>query len=277
MPKLAGKFALITGGNSGIGLATARAFVAEGARVAITGRDPSTLQAAQKELGRDALVLQSDVRDLKQIDELFAQLKKHFGALDILFANAGVGRFKSLADTTEETFDQIFDINVKGVFFTVQKALPLLRSGASIILDASIGARIGRPDAAAYAASKAAVRTFARNFSADLAPLGIRVNAVSPGMIATPIWTRDRAGAKLDKALEQRLRRTVPADRLGAPEEVAQVVVFLASDDSRFMLGSEIVIDGGTTELPAAAPLYRSPPPERALSQPENEPGEGSS
>jgi len=277
MPKLEGKFALITGGNSGIGLATARAFVAEGARVAITGRDPRTLQAAQKELGRDALVLQSDVTDLKQIDELFAQLKKHFGALDILFANAGIGRFKSLADTTEETFDQIFDINVKGVFFTVQKAIPLLRPGASIILDASIGARVGRPGAAAYAASKAAVRTFARNFSADLAPLGIRVNAVSPGMIATPIWTRDRADAKWDKALEQRLRRTVPADRLGAPEEVAQVVLFLASDDSRFMLGSEIVIDGGTTELPAAAPLYRSALSERGSSQPENESGEGSS
>lgn len=277
MPKLEGKFALITGGNSGIGLATARAFAAEGARVAITGRDPRTLQAAQKELGRDALVLQSDVTDLKQIDELFTQLKKHFGALDILFANAGIGRFKSLADTTEETFDQIFDINVKGVFFTVQKAIPLLRPGASIILDASIGARVGRPGAAAYAASKAAVRTFARNFSADLAPLGIRVNAVSPGMIATPIWTRDRADAKWDKALEQRLQRTVPADRLGAPEEVAQVVLFLASDDSRFMLGSEIVIDGGTTELPAAAPLYRSALSERGLSQPENESGEGSS
>jgi NAD(P)-dependent dehydrogenase (short-subunit alcohol dehydrogenase family) len=277
MPKLEGKLALITGGNSGIGLATAKAFVAEGARVAITGRDPRTLQAAQKELGRGALVMQSDVGDLKQIDELFAQIKEHFGALDILFANAGIGRFKSLADTTEEIFDQIFDINVKGVFFTVQKAIPLLRPGASIILDASIGARIGRPSAAAYAASKAAVRTFARNFSADLAPLGIRVNAVSPGMIATPIWTRDRGGAKWDKALEQRLRRTVPADRLGAPEEVAQVVVFLASDDSRFMLGSEIVIDGGTTELPAAAPLYRSALSERGLSQPENESGEGSS
>src|SRR6266851_9167074 len=142
MSKLKGKFALITGGNSGIGLATAKAFVGEGARVAITGRDPRTLQAAQKELGRDALVLQSDVTDLKQIDELFTQLKKHFGALDILFANAGIGRFKSLADTTEETFDQIFDINVKGVFFTVQKAIPLLRPGASIILDASIGARV---------------------------------------------------------------------------------------------------------------------------------------
>src|SRR5260370_1729242 len=198
MPKLAGKFALITGGNSGIGLATARAFMAEGARVAITGRDPSTLQAAQKELGRDALVLQSDVRDLKQIDQLFAQLKKHFGALDILFANAGVGRFKSLAETTEETFDQVFDINVKGVFFTVQKALPLLRSGASIILDASIGARIGRPSAAAYAASKAAVRTFAPNFSADLAPLGIRANALTPRMMATPLWTRDPAPAPVD-------------------------------------------------------------------------------
>jgi NAD(P)-dependent dehydrogenase (short-subunit alcohol dehydrogenase family) len=278
MRKLEGKFALITGGNSGIGLATAKTFVAEGARVAITGRDPKTLQAAQKELGPDALVLQSDAGDLKQIDQLFSQIKKHFGALDILFANAGIAGFKSIAETTEEIFDQVFDINVKGVFFTVQKAIPLLRPGASVILDASIGARIGRPGAAAYAASKAAVRTFARNFSADLAPLGIRVNAVSPGMIATPIWTRDRAGAKLDKALEQHLSRSVPADRLGAPEEVAQVVLFLASDDSRFMLGSEIVIDGGMTELQAAAPVYRSPPPDRRSSQPaESKSGEGSS
>ena len=278
MRKLEGKFALITGGNSGIGLATAKTFVAEGARVAITGRDPKTLQAARKELGPDALVVQSDAGDLKQIDQLFSQIKKHFGALDILFANAGIGRFKSIAETTEEIFDQIFDINVKGVFFTVQKAIPLLRPGASVILDASIGARIGRPGAAAYAASKAAVRTFARNFSADLAPLGIRVNAVSPGMIATPIWTRDRAGAKLDKALEQHLSRSVPADRLGAPEEVAQVVLFLASDDSRFMLGSEIVIDGGMTELQAAAPVYRSPPSDRRSSQPaESKSGEGSS
>jgi len=257
MPKLEGKFALITGGNSGIGLATAKLFAAEGARVAISGRDPKTLEAAKGELGGQALAVRSDVADLKQLDALFARIKQEFGALDVLFANAGIGRFKALAETSEELFDQIFDINVKGVFFTVQKAIPLLRPGASVILHASIGPRAGRPGAAAYAGSKAAVRTFARNFSADLAPLGIRVNAVSPGMIATPIWTRDRAGAQLDAALEQRLKRTVPADRLGTPEEVARVVLFLASDDSRFMLGSEIVIDGGMTELPAAAPVYR--------------------
>src|SRR5216684_3070020 len=277
MPRLAGKLALITGGNSGIGLATAKAFIAEGARVAITGRNRETLEEAKRGLGSETLAVRTDVANLKDLDQLYATIEKRFGGLDILFANAGIGKSTPLGNTTEELFDEIFDINVKGVFFTVQKALPLLKKGASIILNASIGPRLGRPGAAAYAASKAAVRTMARNFSADLAPRGIRVNAVSPGLIATPIWTRDRADAKWDKALEQRLRRTVPADRLGAPEEVAQVVLFLASDDSRFMLGSEIVIDGGTTELPAAAPLYRSALSERGLSQPENESGEGSS
>src|SRR5262249_4534484 len=194
MPRLAGKLALITGGNSGIGLATAKAFIAEGARVAITGRNPKTLDTAKKELGSDTLAMVCDVASLVDLDRLYAAVQDRFGGLDVLFANAGIGKATPLGKTTEELFDEIFDINVKGVFFTVQKALPLLKKGASIILNASIGPRYGRPAAAAYAASKAAVRTFARNFSADLAPRGIRVNAISPGPIATPIWTRSKFG-----------------------------------------------------------------------------------
>jgi NAD(P)-dependent dehydrogenase (short-subunit alcohol dehydrogenase family) len=257
MPRLAGKRALITGGNSGIGLATAKAFIAEGARVAITGRNPETLGEAKKELGSETLAVRSDVANLKDLDQLYATIEKRFGGLDILFANAGIGKSTPLGGTTEELFDEIFDVNVKGVFFTVQKALPLLKKGASIILNASIGPRLGRPGAAAYAASKAAVRTMARNFSADLAPRGIRVNAVSPGLIATPIWTRSKFGPEGENPIDQQLCSSVPLGRLGTPDEVAQVVVFLASNESSFMLGSEIVVDGGATELPAAAPAYR--------------------
>jgi NAD(P)-dependent dehydrogenase (short-subunit alcohol dehydrogenase family) len=190
MPRLAGKLALITGGNSGIGLATARVFVAEGARVAITGRDTDTLEAARRLIGNDTLAIRSDAADLKAIDALFATIKEYFGALDILFANAGGGRIASVEDTTEEDFDRTFGVNVKGLFFTVQKALPLLRTGASIILNASVSTRVGRPGLSVYAASKAAVRTFARNFSAELVSRGIRVNVVSPGSIDTPSFSR---------------------------------------------------------------------------------------
>jgi NAD(P)-dependent dehydrogenase (short-subunit alcohol dehydrogenase family) len=249
MPRLAGKLALITGGNSGIGLATAKAFVAEGARVAITGQDRDTLEAAKRSIGNDTLAVQSDTADLKAIDTLFARIQEKFGALDILFANAGVGSMAAVENTTEEDFDRIFDINVKGIFFTVQKALPLLRNGASIVLNASVGTRTGRAGFSVYAASKAAVRTFARNFSAEFVSRGIRVNVVSPGPIDTPIFGR---GQKDVAALRQRIEADIPLHRMGKPEEIAQTVVFLASDESSFMLGSEIIVDGGVTELPYA-------------------------
>jgi NAD(P)-dependent dehydrogenase (short-subunit alcohol dehydrogenase family) len=249
MPRLAGKLALITGGNSGIGLATAQAFVAEGARVAITGRDPETLEAARKSLGEGNLAIQSEASSVKAIDALFATVKEHFGGLDIMFLNAGVGTGGSIESTTEEDFAHIFDINVKGVFFAVQKALPLLRNGASIVLNASIAPRTGRAGLSLYAASKAAVRTFARNFSTELAPRGIRVNVVSPGPIETPML------AGLAPELRRQVAAAVPLGRLGRPEEVAQAVVFLASDESSFIVGTEITVDGGVTELLGARPI----------------------
>src|SRR5215471_4889726 len=251
MQRLAGKLALITGGSSGIGLATAKAFVAEGARVAITGRDAKSLQAAQREIGNDGLALQSDAGDLKAIDTLFEAIKEKFGALDILFANAGIGSGGPVESVTEEDFDRIFAVNVKGVFFTVQKALPLLRKGASIVLNSSIAQHTGRPGLSLYAASKAAVRTLARNLSAELASRGIRVNVVSPGPIDTPIWERAR-DPEIASALKKRVEAGIPVGRLGTAEEVASAVVFLASDDSSFMLGSEITVDGGVIEVPGA-------------------------
>jgi len=253
MQRLAGKLALITGGNSGIGLASAKAFVAEGARVAITGRDPKTLEAARAALGNDTLALPSDSTDLKAIEALFATIKERFGALDVLFVNAGVAGGGPLERTTEADFDRMFDVNVKGLFFTVQKALPLLRSGASVILNASIAPRVGRVGASLYAASKAAVRSFARNFSAELAPRGIRVNAISPGPVDTPIWNRALDDPEAAAAMKRQVVAAIPVGRMGTPDEVARVVLFLASDDSSFMLGTEIIVDGGVSELPAAA------------------------
>jgi NAD(P)-dependent dehydrogenase (short-subunit alcohol dehydrogenase family) len=197
----------------------------------------------------------SDTSDPNAIDSLLAVVKERFGALDILFLNAGVGRRTPLESATEEDFAHIFDTNVKGVFFTVQKALPLLRSGASIILNASTASRTGRPGLSLYAASKGAVRTLARSFSAELCPRGIRVNVVSPGPIDTPIWDREQKPENSDR-VRQQVAAGVPIGRMGRPEEVAQVVVFLASDESSFLLGTEITVDGGLTELPVGvAPL----------------------
>ena len=251
MNRLAGKLALITGGNSGIGLATAQAFVAEGARVAITGRDSKTLETARKSLGEGHLAIQSDAADLKAVAALFATVGQEFGGLDVMFLNAGVGSGGTIESTTEDDFNRIFDINVKGVFFAVQKALPLLRPAASVILNASIAPRTARPGLSLYAASKAAVRTFARNFSSELAPRGIRFNVVSPGPIETPIWYRER-DAETAAQLRKQIVGDVPMGRLGRPEEVAQAVVFLASDESSYIVGTEITIDGGVTELPGA-------------------------
>jgi NAD(P)-dependent dehydrogenase (short-subunit alcohol dehydrogenase family) len=202
--------------------------------------------------------LQSNSADLKAIDALFARLKEDFGALDILFANAGIAVDTPVASTTEEEFDRIFDVNVKGLFFTVQKALPLLRDGASIILNASIAPRVGRAGASLYSGSKAAVRAFARNFSAEFAPRGIRVKVVSPGPIETPIWDRLLRDPNAAAEIRRRITAGVPLGRMGRAEEVARTVVFLASEDSSFLLGTEIVVDGGVTELPAGAPDRRA-------------------
>ncbi len=251
MGRLANKLALITGGSSGIGLATAKLFAAEGARVAITGRNPKALEAARLRIGRDTLAITSDSADLAAIEALMATLKDNFGALDIIFLNAGIGEAVTVDKATEADFDRTFDVNVKGPFFTVQKALPLLRPGASIIMNASIAHLTGRPNFAIYAASKAALRTLARNFSTEFIPRGIRVNVVSPGPIETPIWDKIPDASKRD-AIKRRVAAGVPMGRMGTAEEIAAAVLFLASDESAFMAGTEITIDGGVTEMPGA-------------------------
>ncbi len=254
MPRLAGKTALITGGSSGIGLATAKAFVAEGARVAITGRQVDALEAAAREAGCGTLAIQCDAGSLEQIDAAAHRLANEFAGLDILFANAGLFTNAPIGNVSEAEFDAVFNINVKGVFFTVQAMLPLMRRGSSIILNASIAWRMGRPGISLYAASKAAVRTFARNFSADLTPRGIRVNVISPGPIDTPIWERGRDAAAANH-LRRRIEAGVPMARMGSAGEVAAAAVFLASDESAYMMGAELIIDGGASEVPGANSL----------------------
>jgi len=252
--RLGGKTALITGGSSGIGLATAKAFAAEGARVVITGRDSSALDAAVRQIGDGAIGVQCDTRSLEQINALANRVANEFAGLDILFANAGLFTNAPIGSISESEFDEIFDVNVKGVFFTVQTMLPLLRRGASVILNASIAWRMGRPGISLYAASKAAVRTFARNFSADLASRGIRVNVISPGPIDTPIWERGREPAAADR-LRRKIEAGVPMGRMGKAEEIAAAAVYLASDESAFMMGAELILDGGTSEVPGATSL----------------------
>jgi NAD(P)-dependent dehydrogenase (short-subunit alcohol dehydrogenase family) len=249
MGKLDGKVALITGGNSGIGLATAKQFVNEGAYVFITGRRPGELAAAVKEIGGDVTGVQGDVANLADLDRLFAQIKHEKGRLDVLFANAGIGKYVRLGEITEDLYNSIFDINVKGVLFTVQKALPLLPNGASIILNASVVASKGLPSNSVYSATKAAVRSFARTWTTDLKDRQIRVNAISPGAIDTPglndLLNSSPAGAQR----RQMISTSVPLARLGAPTEIAKAVVFLASDDSSYITGAELFVDGGFAQI----------------------------
>ncbi len=263
MGRLDGKLALITGGSSGIGLATAGAFVREGARVAITGRDATRLDAARRQLGNGTVAVPGDVASLADLDRLFERVAAAFGGLDVVFANAGLVEATKLDATTEDAFDRMMNINVKGVFFTVQKSLSLLRPGASVVLNGSVAPSAGSPHGAVYAATKAAVRTFARNFSAALVPRGIRVNVVSPGPIAVrsphvrPGETDVTPAPPLPGTTNPWLL-SIPLGRFGTPDEVAHVVVFLASDESRFLVGSEIVVDGGRTQLPDGAMVYRA-------------------
>ncbi len=245
MGKLEGKTALITGGNSGIGLATAKQFVNEGAYVFITGRRDPELAAAVKEIGRNVTGVQGDVSNLGDLDRLFAQIKQEKGKLDIVFANAGASRLAPLGKITEEHYDSVFNSNVKGLLFTVQKALRLLPDGASIILNASIVASKGLPEWSVYSATKAAVRSFARTWTTDLKDCRIRVNAVSPGLTDTPAWHSTEAG-------EQRLKTissSIPLARVGTPDDIAKAVVFLASDDSSYITGAELFVDGGFAQV----------------------------
>lgn len=256
--KLEGKVAVVTGGNSGIGLATAKEFAREGARVVITGRDARTLAEAEREIGGEVLALRSDAASLADIDELFAAVKGKFGRVDVLFVNAGVGKFASVEETDEELFDQIMDINFKGAYFTVKKALPLLADGASVVLNTSVVAHVGFPHASVYSASKAALLSLVRTLSADLVGRGIRVNAVSPGPVETPIFGRMGLAPEAREETLKGFEAQVPLRRLGRPEEIARTVVFLASSDSSFLVGTEIVADGGVTGFKVPAEVGAS-------------------
>ena len=249
MGKLEGKIALITGGNSGIGLATAKRFVSEGAYVYITGRRESELASAVKEIGRNVTGVQGDVSDLGDLDRLFAQIRQEKGRLDIVFANAGVAKYARLGEITEEFYDSIFNINVKGLLFTVQKALPLMPDGASIILNASIVASKGLPSNSVYSATKAAVRSFARTWTTDLKDRHIRVNAVSPGSTDTPGLNDLLASSETGQQRLKMISNSVPLGRLGAPDEIAKAVVFLASDDASYVTGAELFVDGGFAQV----------------------------
>jgi NAD(P)-dependent dehydrogenase (short-subunit alcohol dehydrogenase family) len=249
MGKLTGKVAVVTGGSSGIGLATAKEFSEQGARVVITGRDQQTLDEAAREIGGDVLAVRADASSLAEIDKLFAAVKEKFGKIDVLFVNAGVAKFTPLEAVTEELFDQIMDINFKGAYFTIQKALPLLNDNASIILNTSINAHLGMPNSSVYAASKAALITLARTLSAELVGRGIRVNAVSPGPVTTPIYGRLGLQPEELEETAKNIQAQVPLKRFGRPEEIAKTVLFLASSDSSFLLGTEIIADGGMSQL----------------------------
>lgn len=256
MNRLNGKVALITGGNSGIGLATAKRFVEEGAKVVITGRNQESLTAAVTELGAEnAYAVQAEATDPAGAEQAVAAAIRHFGKLDIVFANAGVPGDTPLGGTKLEDFQHIMNVNVTGVFFTVQAAVPHLQAGASIILVGSVLATTGGSTRAAYAASKGAVTSMARVFASELSPRGIRVNTVVPGATKTPIW-----GANSEEQmakLEAGLSRSIPLGRLGEPNEIANAVVFLASDESSFVQAAQLQVDGGADGAPFGAPIYR--------------------
>ena len=249
MSKLKGKIALVTGGNSGIGLSTARQFVREGAYVFITWRRDAELAAAVKQIGENVTGVQGDVSNVADLDRLFAQIKREKGKLDIVFVNAGVACYAALGAISEEFFDSIFDTNVKGVLFTVQKALPLLSDGASIILNASMVGSKGLPADNVYSATKAAVRSFARTWTTDLKERRIRVNAVSPGSIDTPGARDLLASSGVGEKRKKMIAESVPLGRFGTPDEAAKAVVSLASDDSTYITGTELFVDGGFAQV----------------------------
>jgi NAD(P)-dependent dehydrogenase (short-subunit alcohol dehydrogenase family) len=247
--RLEGKIALVTGGSSGIGLATAQQFVKEGAFVYITGRRQAELDKAAKIVGSQVKAIRADASNLNDLDKLFAQIKQEKGKLDVVFANAGGGSFAALGAITEEHYNQIFDTNVKGVLFTVQKALPLIPNGGSIILNASVAGIKGVPAFSVYSATKAAVRSFARSWTNDLKDRGIRVNVISPGPIETPILDGLGDTEEQRKAVKQQFTSQVPLGRIGQPDEIGKAAVFLASGDSSFVAGAELFVDGGLAQV----------------------------
>jgi NAD(P)-dependent dehydrogenase (short-subunit alcohol dehydrogenase family) len=249
MGKLEGRIALITGGTSGIGLATAKRFVNEGAYVFITGRREPELAAAVKGIGRNVTGIRGDVSNIDDIDRLFAQIEREKRRLDVVFVNAGAFKYAAFGTITEEFYDSIFDVNVKGLLFTVQTALPLMPDGASIILNASVVGSKGLPSNSVYAATKAAVRSFARTWTTDLKDRRIRVNAVSPGVIDTPGLNDLLASAEAGQERRKMISNAVPLGRFGTPDEIAKAVVFLASDDASYITGVELFVDGGFAQV----------------------------
>jgi NAD(P)-dependent dehydrogenase (short-subunit alcohol dehydrogenase family) len=251
MKRLEGKVAVITGGSSGIGLATAQRFVEEGAYVFITGRRQGELDAAVRQNGKNVTGVQGDVSNLEDLDRLYATVKEKKGHIDILFANAGIGEFAPLGEISEAHFDKVFGVNVKGLLFSVQKALPLFQDGAggSIILNASVASSMGLDTSTVYSATKAAVRSFARTWTVDLKQRKIRVNAISPGPIDTPIFSTAIGDEEQIEQTKTSLVTSVPMGRMGRPDEVAKAVLFLASDDSSYVTGIELFVDGGMAQI----------------------------
>jgi NAD(P)-dependent dehydrogenase (short-subunit alcohol dehydrogenase family) len=249
MGRLTGKIAVITGGNSGIGLATAKRFVSDGAYVFITGRRKEELDKAVASLGSGVRGVQGDVSNLNDLDQLFATVRAEKGHVDVLFANAGIGTMSPLGSISEEQFDSVFNVNVKGTLFTVQKALPLMRNGGSIILTGSTTGSMGTAAFSVYSATKAAIRNFARSWALDLKGTGIRVNVLSPGATTTPGLLTGLARTGMQEALLAGFASQAPLGRVGNPDETAAVALFLASDDSSYMTGSEVFVDGGQAQV----------------------------
>jgi NAD(P)-dependent dehydrogenase (short-subunit alcohol dehydrogenase family) len=249
MQRLQGKRTLITGGTTGIGLATAQEFLAQGARVAVTGTNPQTLAAARAALGPNALVIRNDAGSVAAQADLAREIERAYGGLDAVFINAGVGEFRPLEAIDEATFDRMFAINLKGPYFLVQALLPLLANPSSIVLNTSINAHIGMPNSSVYAASKAALISLARTLSGELVGRGVRVNAISPGPVTTPIYGKLGLAPDQLQATAEHIRGQVPLGRFGDPVEIAKAVVFFASDESSFALGAELIVDGGMSTL----------------------------
>jgi NAD(P)-dependent dehydrogenase (short-subunit alcohol dehydrogenase family) len=249
MKRLEGKVAIVTGGNSGIGLATAKRFQEEGARVAIAGRSRKTLDEAVAALGNGTLAIQADVSKLGDLDKLYAEVSQKLGKIDVLFVNAGIAKFVPLAETSESTYDEQFDTNVKGAYFTIQKALPLLNDGAWISLNTSVADQKGNAGTSAYSATKAALRSLARTAAAELVGRGIRVNTVAPGPITTPIFERTGMPQEAVEEWTKQIVGRVPMKRFGRPEEVASAVAFLASQDASYITSVELNVDGGAGQI----------------------------